>query len=464
MLKQHSSFLKQSIALLDCLLIAIAYFISWSLVNSYKPEGLANPRLYWPLPIAFAAFYLYFAWSRDLFSILHFNWMRGLLRRLITIIISAGIVGAAILYILPDYTNLRTLYIVFTIVSFLFIYVEKAGLKYAFAWLRRHNRNTTPIILVGRGRYATQVARDMQNHPEWGFRIVKLLDLATPPGVFEGELRTRYIEEVFFCVPRGLTRNDAFHIDPYLQICEEMGRPARVFMNLPGATNFARWEFDKFMGYPTLLSHTVELDPDQLLFKRVFDLFGGMIGFALFAVMYPIVGGIIKVTDPKGPILFKQIRVGKNGKRFIIYKFRSMYADAEARKKELMAHNEAQGAIFKMKDDPRITPVGKIIRKLSIDEFPQFLNVIKGDMSLVGTRPPTPDEVAEYDKWHHRRISIKPGITGMWQVSGRSAIKNFDEIVRLDLRYIDNWSIGMDIRIILKTVGQIVFRRGEEAC
>jgi lipopolysaccharide/colanic/teichoic acid biosynthesis glycosyltransferase len=132
--------------------------------------------------------------------------------------------------------------------------------------------------------------------------------------------------------------------------------------------------------------------------------------------------------------------------------------DAEKRKQELMELNECDGAVFKMKDDPRVTPIGKIMRKLSLDELPQFINVVKGEMSLVGTRPPTPDEVSKYQKWHHRRISIRPGITGMWQVSGRNAITNFDEIVKLDLKYIDNWSIWEDIKIIIKTV-LILFKR-----
>ncbi len=462
MLKQHSSFVKQSIAFLDCILIFVAFVLSHIIVGEYKP--LSTLDNYWTVPIGFMAFYLYFGWSRHLFSVLLFNWMNHLYRRIVIIFLFATVLGAAILYLLPDYKSIRTLYIVFAGLSFTLIFVEKFTIKVIFTLLRKHNRNTTPILLLGRGKYAAQIAYDISNHPEWGLRVIQTLDITTTMTEFEQVLRTGYFEEIFFCVPRPVTRNDMFRIDPFLQICEEMGRPARVFMNLPGATTFARWEYDKFMGYSTLLSHTVELDPDQLLFKRFFDIAGGLVGFSIFVWFYLIVGPIIKLTDPAGPILFRQIRVGKNGRRFVIYKFRSMYSDAEERKKELMSLNEAEGAIFKIANDPRITPVGRIIRKLSIDEFPQFVNVLKGDMSLVGTRPPTPDEVAEYDKWHLRRISIKPGITGMWQVSGRSAIKNFDEIVKLDLKYIDNWSILLDIKIILKTIWHILFDRNEGAC
>jgi exopolysaccharide biosynthesis polyprenyl glycosylphosphotransferase len=213
------------------------------------------------------------------------------------------------------------------------------------------------------------------------------------------------------------------------------------------------------MESPTLISHTVELDPDQMLFKRIFDVIGSLVGMFILIVCYPWLALLIKLTSP-GPVFFKQVRVGKNGKRFIIYKFRSMTDDAEKRRKELMKLNECDGAIFKIKEDPRVTAIGKIMRKLSLDELPQFLNVLLGEMSLVGTRPPTVDEVAQYQKWHHRRISIRPGITGLWQVSGRSKISSFDEIVKLDLSYIDNWSIWLDIKIILKTIA-VLFKRGD---
>jgi len=213
------------------------------------------------------------------------------------------------------------------------------------------------------------------------------------------------------------------------------------------------------MEYQTLISHTVELDPDQVLFKRIFDIMGGLVGLSVLVVFYPVLAAAIKLTSP-GPVFFKQVRVGKNGKRFVIYKFRSMHVDAEKRRGELEADNELRGAVFKIKDDPRITPVGGIIRKLSLDELPQFINVVKGEMSLVGTRPPTPEEVSGYQKWHHRRISIRPGMTGLWQVSGRNRVEDFDEIVKLDLKYIDSWSIWLDITIILRTV-VVLFRRDE---
>lgn len=182
------------------------------------------------------------------------------------------------------------------------------------------------------------------------------------------------------------------------------------------------------------------------------DIVTGVVGIIVASPIMIITAIAIKLDSP-GPVLFRQTRVGQNGRHFKIYKFRSMYIDAEERKKELLAQNELQGGVmFKMKEDPRVTRVGKFIRRTSIDELPQFFNVVQGTMSLVGTRPPTLDEVEKYESRQWRRISIKPGLTGMWQVSGRSNIKDFDEIVELDTEYIDNWSLWLDIKIVLKTV------------
>jgi exopolysaccharide biosynthesis polyprenyl glycosylphosphotransferase len=454
MLKEHSSFVKQTIALIDCVLLVVAFYISYSLTNIYRP---LNPITnYAFMLVGFIGFYLYFAWTRSLFSILNFNWMAGLYKRILMIFLSAGMLGAALLYLVPDSFNSRNLYFIFALTSFVLITTEKLLVKEFIARLRRNNKNITPIILLGRGRIASQVYQEICCHPEWGLRIIGRYDLTITPIDFEEVLKTSYIEEVFFCIPRKLTK-DGFAVDSYLQICEEIGRPARVFMNISGATYFARWEYHRFMDRPTLISHTVELDPDQVLFKRIFDIAGSLVGICILLCLYPWLAFAIKISS-KGPVFFKQVRVGRNGKRFVIYKFRSMSSDAEQKLKALEEFNQCDGAVFKMKDDPRVTKIGKLMRKLSLDELPQFINVFKGEMSLVGTRPPTPDEVGKYQKWHHRRISIRPGITGLWQVSGRNKITNFDEIVKLDLKYIDSWSIQKDIKIIIKTV-LVLFER-----
>lgn len=197
-------------------------------------------------------------------------------------------------------------------------------------------------------------------------------------------------------------------------------------------------------------------DYRMVLVKRIIDIFGACIGMVLTVLVGIVLAPFLLMESP-GPLVFKQKRVGVNGRVFEFYKFRSMYADAEERKKELMKQNEMQGLMFKMENDPRITKVGAFIRKTSIDELPQFWNVLKGDMSLVGTRPPTLDEYQQYNYYQKRRISFRPGITGLWQISGRSDIKDFDEVVKLDLEYIDNWSLLLDFKIIFKTI-LVVFR------
>lgn len=203
--------------------------------------------------------------------------------------------------------------------------------------------------------------------------------------------------------------------------------------------------------------------------KRIMDMVGGIVGLMLTGVAYIFVAPLIKKASP-GPVFFRQARVGKNGRLFYIYKFRSMYMDAEERKKDLMKYNEMQGLMFKMENDPRIIGsekgpgkgIGNFIRKTSIDELPQFWNILKGDMSLVGTRPPTVNEYEQYELHHKIRLSMKPGLTGMWQTSGRSEITDFEEVVRLDTEYIENWSLWLDIKLILKTVKVVLDRKGSK--
>lgn len=215
---------------------------------------------------------------------------------------------------------------------------------------------------------------------------------------------------------------------------------------------------ENFGGY-TVLSTSIRIASGRQLFlKRLMDIAGGLAGVVVTGILTIFIGPAIYIKSP-GPIFFSQERVGKNGRRFRIYKFRSMYPDAEARKKELMDKNNIKdGMMFKMDDDPRIIKgVGNFIRKTSLDEFPQFWNVLKGDMSLVGTRPPTVDEWEKYDLHHRRRLAAKPGLTGMWQVSGRSSITDFEKVVSLDTQYITEWSLGLDIKILFKTV-EVIFK------
>ena len=228
----------------------------------------------------------------------------------------------------------------------------------------------------------------------------------------------------------------------------------------------------KIGNYTALTTSINYASARQLFLKRLMDIAGGLVGCIFTAILFIFVAPAIYIASP-GPIFFSQERVGKNGKKFKMYKFRSMYMDAEERKAELMKDNKlGDGKMFKLDFDPRVignkvlpdgtrkTGIGDFIRRTSIDEFPQFFNVLKGDMSIVGTRPPLISETNLYELHHRARLAIKPGITGMWQVSGRSDITDFEEVVRLDREYIENWDIGMDLKILLKTVMVVIRKDG----
>ncbi len=275
-------------------------------------------------------------------------------------------------------------------------------------------------------------------------------------------VRGESLDEVFINVPYKYEKS----IDGIAEEIESMG--VTVHINLPALEHYIdNSEFDNVeltvaAGYPTAtLTAAPPISFSAAFFKRVFDILGGLIG-SIISFPIILITAIPLLIESPGPLIFKQQRVGKNGRVFNIYKLRSMYTDAEKRKAELMASNKMSGYMFKIDNDPRITKVGKFIRKTSIDELPQFWNVFKGDMSLVGTRPPTTDEFEKYESHHKRRLSMRPGITGLWQVSGRSDIQNFEEVVRLDCEYIDNWSPILDIKILFKTVWVVLKGSGAE--
>lgn len=262
------------------------------------------------------------------------------------------------------------------------------------------------------------------------------------------------IDEVFVYLPL-CTRPEIKRI---IDFFESMGVVCNYGIDVADM-DISTGSIDTLAGY-TVISYSInEVNYNKRMIKRIMDIFGGIIGSVLTLVMTPFIALAIVIDDP-GPVFFKQKRVGRNGRIFNIYKFRSMYRDAEKRKAALAKDNEMDGLMFKLEHDPRITRVGSFLRKTSLDEFPQFINILKGDMSLVGTRPPTMDEYEQYGPHYKRRLSMKPGLTGMWQVSGRSEITDFDEVVKLDLEYIDNWSMSLDIKILFRTIGAVVGRKG----
>lgn len=277
-----------------------------------------------------------------------------------------------------------------------------------------------------------------------------------------GWIRTSSLDEIYINVERLEMLDNAGEL---IEELEDMG--ITVNINIPTLECFVEnSKYDNIScivqdGKPIAQFAPTVIPPEKLLFKRLFDIIGGLVGTILSIPIILVVAIPLKIESP-GPLIFRQQRVGKNGRLFNIYKLRSMYVDAEERKQALMKQNKMDGHMFKMDNDPRITKVGKFIRKTSIDELPQFWNVLKGDMSLVGTRPPTVDEFEKYESHHKRRLSLKPGITGKWQVSGRSDIQDFEEVVRLDCEYIDEWSMLLDFQILFKTVGVVLTHKGAE--
>lgn len=317
------------------------------------------------------------------------------------------------------------------------------------------NRNTAQMN--SSASYASTALKEKTDFPDSIFDIPVL---STDSG-FMDWIRSAPLDEVFINLPYRRTDD----IQEIVEELESMG--ITVHINVPSLekilddSKYNNINCKMYSGYPMATFAATVHSNTGLVVKRFIDIIAGIFG-CLVSIPIILITAIPLLIESPGPLIFKQQRVGKNGRLFNIYKIRSMYTDAEKRKAELMDQNKMDGLMFKMDNDPRITKVGKFIRKYSIDELPQFWNVVKGDMSLIGTRPPTVDEFEQYESRHKRRLSMRPGITGMWQVSGRSDIQDFEEVVKLDCKYIDSWSIMLDIKILLKTVKVVLLHKGAE--
>lgn len=347
------------------------------------------------------------------------------------------------------------------------ITVSERAESIASALSQQWTRKVVGIALVDRNDVPSEYRNVFPNKQDSEDNTPPPAEIAGIPvkadfGSFIDWLRKDSIDEVFIDIPY----DSGISMLPFLATLESMG--IIVHINIPLCDAITadpsltlRKTLITVNDKPMLTCSAAEHNPVHLIIKRFIDFFIGLFGTILSAPIIAIVAIPLLIESP-GPLIFKQKRVGKNGRIFNIYKLRSMYRDAEERKKALMEKNEMQGLMFKMKNDPRITKVGRFIRRTSIDELPQFWNILRGDMSFVGTRPPTVAEYNEYHSHHKRRLSLKPGLTGLWQVSGRSDITDFEEVVRLDCQYIDNWSLWLDFKIMFKTVGVVLRNSGAE--
>lgn len=357
----------------------------------------------------------------------------------------------------------------FFILNVLGIWIAHILIRNTFRW---RTRRATNLLLVTTSDQLEEILKTFQRSKETTWNIVgvillgkkdrdiKLENIPIIPAVEKDYLKyaTRQVVDEVFIHVDDIQKRERFLKKMILEF-EKMGVVVNLNLDLFSLGVTGEKRVHKLERYHVIAFSSRLFDYRMVLIKRLVDIVGALLGLVFTVIVGCILAPFLLLESP-GPLIFAQRRVGINGRYFNIYKFRSMYVDAEKRKKELMDQNEMQGLMFKIENDPRVTKVGAFIRKTSIDELPQFWNVLKGDMSLVGTRPPTLDEYKQYSSYQKRRISFRPGITGLWQISGRSNIKSFDEVVKLDLEYIDNWSLLLDFKIIFKTIWVVLKRSG----
>lgn len=361
----------------------------------------------------------------------------------------------------------RSFMAILFIITSLFLIFERWIIVLLLRFFRKKGYNYRNILVVGTGKRAQNFIGLVDKHPEWGLRIVGLIDAEKAMlgkailgkeviGLLEDIPRIlgrEVIDEVIFIVPRAWLSM----IEKSLIACETQGIRTNIaadFFN----TRISRSMYSEIEGIPILEFKTTAGEEWQLLLKRLFDIMFSSVVLIAVLPLFAVLAIVIK-RFCGGPVIFSQIRSGVNGRPFVMYKFRTMVNGADGKKHELTAFNELNGPAFKMRNDPRITGFGRFLRRTSLDELPQLFNVFKGEMSIVGPRPPVPSEVDRYKLWQRRRLSMKPGLTCLWQINGRNNV-DFDKWMKLDLEYIDNWSLRLDFNILLKTIPAVIFSIG----
>jgi exopolysaccharide biosynthesis polyprenyl glycosylphosphotransferase len=366
----------------------------------------------------------------------------------------------------------RTWFVLFVGLDAVLLLAEKLALRALARYVRAKGMNYRTIVVVGTGRRAREIVRSIEEHRYWGYKILGFItdghripsdlgryrvlgNMADLKRMIEhGTGRNgEAIDEIVFAVTRR--RLEASR--SIFRLCEELGIRTRIAINFFPTRN-ARVEFEELDGVPLVSFTTTPSNVAHLAAKRALDVLLAAVMLVLLAPVLVVTALAIKLSSP-GSVLFQQERIGLNGRIFTLYKFRTMIEDAHRKRAEVSHLNEMAGPVFKMKADPRVTLVGRFLRKFSLDELPQLWNVLKGDMSLVGPRPPIPEEVSLYERWQKRRLSMRPGLTCLWQISGRNDV-DFDRWMKLDLQYIDNWSPSLDFKILLRTIPVVLSGRG----
>lgn len=456
--------------LADLVSITLAYAAA-ILLRFHKFAWVMEPELHFLVYIGFLLFctiYSFlFDWNREFIK-------RGVLVEFIAVTkfdIFMELAVMACLFMFQIGASVSRLAIgYFAILNLLLVWLVRLAMKKALRIYFTAKSNIVKIMIITKRAIMENTVEKLKGAMDINYEIVALacLDADVKGEEVQGIAvnadrkdvldlaRQMPLDEVFLNLPD----EDMAYVKHMIYDLESMGIACHYNIDIVERPS-KEVRVGNFAGYTVVTYSINHFDYRRMVVKRGIDILGGLVGCLITLVMTPFVALAIKLDSP-GPVFFSQTRIGKNGRRFKIYKFRSMYMDAEERKKELEAQNEMQGLMFKMENDPRITKVGRWIRKTSVDELPQFFNIVRGDMSLVGTRPPTEAEFEQYNSHYRRRISMTPGLTGLWQISGRSEIVDFDEVVRLDLEYIDNWTLGLDIKILFRTVWVVLAGKGSK--
>ncbi|MEO8036691.1 MAG: sugar transferase [Acidobacteriota bacterium] len=481
MLRQKARLIARVVYLVDLALTTAAFFLAFVVRDALMPQIAPErfPTGLFPLH-EYVKIYpmVLIIWSVLLFSYHSYHSHRTipLQREALTVlrVVTVGnVLLATLAYLLPLRQLSRSWFILFAIFSAIFLLAEKVLLRVLARYVRSKGLNYRTVLIVGTGRRGVEIAKMIAEHKFWGYKILGFVsdghrlpngwgryrvfgnvpDIKTILEESQRVPSAEPIDEIVFAV----TRKKLDEMKQIFLMCEELGVRTRVAMNI-FQNRVARMEIEEIEGIPFLTFTTTPSNETQLAFKRLLDVAISMFILGLAFPIILIAAVAIKLSSP-GSVFFKQQRMGLNGRVFMLYKFRTMIEDAHERRGEVSHLNQMNGPVFKAKDDPRITIVGRWLRKFSLDELPQLWNVLKGDMSLVGPRPPIPEEVASYHRWHRRRLSMKPGLTCLWQVSGRNNI-DFDRWMQLDLQYIDNWSPSLDLKILLRTIPAVLSGRG----